>query len=248
MPRPRHLGLPAGHCGNHSAPSPGPARAAGGRHGTGPGARTPPAGRTDETGGWRRWRARSTADQAAGTGGPRRRPGRQPQRREEPPHRAGLRHRAPDPARAAAARTDRSSDRPRRPLHENPDHGGVPAPRTPHTQHPVVEDRRTEGRSRTRAGPTPATRPSRRPRPSGEEGRGAAPRWSGSHLLLEDTVLLHQVLDDVLLLAAGPSARLARSTCKGTVLQHQERLRARSWGGIRPGRVRNPQRVTLGRP
>ena len=44
-------------------------------------------------------------------GPPRRRLGRQPPRREEPPHRMGLGHRAEDPPRAGTAGTDEDLDR-----------------------------------------------------------------------------------------------------------------------------------------
>ncbi|MDQ3773130.1 MAG: hypothetical protein M3461_01445 [Pseudomonadota bacterium] len=44
-------------------------------------------------------------------GGARRRLSGEPQRRQEPPHRVGLGHRAHDPARAGTARTDEDVNR-----------------------------------------------------------------------------------------------------------------------------------------
>jgi hypothetical protein len=64
---------------------------------------TRPTGAANRRGRRRRWWARSRAGQAAGAGRPGRRLGRQPQSREEPPHRMGFGHRAEDPPPAPAA-------------------------------------------------------------------------------------------------------------------------------------------------
>jgi hypothetical protein len=76
----------------------------------GPGTR--PSGFANRQGRRRWWGARSRADQASGGGYRlRRRLGGQAERREEPPHGVGFGHRAEDPPRASAARTDQDLDR-----------------------------------------------------------------------------------------------------------------------------------------
>jgi hypothetical protein len=59
-------------------------------------------------------------------------------------------------------------------------------------------------------------RPSRRPFAARRRALVVGePEAASLHLLLEDPVLLHQVLDDVLLVAVDPPARVTSSTCKG---------------------------------